>query len=103
MHTRLFYGAIQPGKSDEAWQVLIEFARRVKQLKGCLLMQLLQSGNEIVAITNWATQEDLTAYAEGQVSRELFQRITPLFLGMPVVRTYAVRFNQCDEGMLKAI
>ena len=37
MHTRLFHGEIQPGKEEEAWQVLNEFAHRVKQHKGCIL------------------------------------------------------------------
>ena len=30
MYTRLFYGTIQPGKANEAWQVLKDFAQRVK-------------------------------------------------------------------------
>jgi hypothetical protein len=52
MFTRLFYGTIQPGKMDEAWQVLSEFAQRVKAQKGCVLNQVLQNGNEIVGITS---------------------------------------------------
>jgi quinol monooxygenase YgiN len=101
MHTRLFYGQIQQGKSDEAWQVLNEFAQRVKQQKGCILNQVLQSGNEIVGISTWETQEDLAAYAEGDLARELFKRIGPLFMGMPTVRTYEVRLNMCDPAALK--
>lgn len=61
MYTRLFYGTMQPGKVDEAWQVLRKFAERVKQQKGCILNQVLQNGNEIVGITTWETKEDLAA------------------------------------------
>ena len=32
MHTRLFYGAVQPGKEKEALEVLNEFVERAKQL-----------------------------------------------------------------------
>ena len=101
MYTRLFSGHIQQGKADEAWQVLNEFARRVKQQKGCILNQVLQSGNEIVGPTTWATQEDLAAYADGELARELFKRIGPLLMGMPTARTYEVRLNMCDPAALK--
>jgi quinol monooxygenase YgiN len=102
MHTRLFYGEIQPGKADEAWKVLEEFANRVKQQKGCVLNQVLQNGNEIVGISSWETQQDLTAYADGEIARELFKRITPLFMGMPTVRSYEVKLNLCDPAALKS-
>ena len=72
MHTRLFFGEIQQGKAEEAWQILNEFAQRVKQQKGCVLNQVLQHGNEIVGITSWQTQQDLASYAEGELARELF-------------------------------
>src|SRR5215831_4002499 len=91
MYTRLFYGTVQPGKADEAWQVLNEFARRVKQQRGCVLNQVLQNGDEIVGITSWETKEDLGAYADGELARELFTRITPLFMGRPTARSYEVR------------
>src|SRR5262245_27815408 len=93
MYTRLFYGTIQPGKADEAWQVLNEFAQRVKQQKGCVLNQVLQNGNEIVGITSWDTQQDLVAYADSELARELLARITPLFMGRPTARSYEVRLN----------
>jgi pentatricopeptide repeat protein len=101
MYTRLFSGHIQQGQADEAWQVLNEFARRVKQQKGCILNQVLQSGNEVVGITTWETQEDLAAYADGELARELFKRIGPLLMGMPTARTYEVRLNMCDPAALK--
>ncbi len=101
MHTRLFSGHIQQGKADEAWQVLNEFARRVKQQKGCILNQVLQAGNEVVGISTWETPQDLAAYADSDLARELFKRIGPLFLGMPTARTYEVRLNMCDPAALK--
>ena len=101
MYTRLFYGAVQPGKADEAWQVLNEFAQRVKQQKGCVLNQVLQNGNEIVGITSWETQEDLAAYADSELARELFRRITPLFMGRPTARSYEVKLNLWDQGATK--
>ena len=101
MYTRLFYGEIQQGRADEAWHVLNEFANLVKQQKGCVLNQVLQNGAEIVGITSWETQQDLAAYADGEIARELFRRITPLFMGVPTVRTYEVKLNLCDPAALK--
>lgn len=103
MFTRLFYGTIQEGKAEEAWQVLNEFAQRVKQQKGCILNQVLQNGNEIVGITTWETKEDLAAYADGALARELFTRITPLFMGRPTARSYDVRLNLWDQAATKAV
>jgi quinol monooxygenase YgiN len=101
MFTRLFYGTIQPGKMDEAWQVLSEFAQRVKAQKGCVLNQVLQNGNEIVGITSWETKEDLAVYADSELARELFTRITPLFMGRPTARSYEVRLNLWDQAATK--
>jgi quinol monooxygenase YgiN len=103
MHTRLFFGEIQQGKYDEAWQILSEFAQRVKQQKGCVLNQVLRNGNEIVGISSWETQEDLAAYANGDVARELFRRIIPLFMGLPKVQSYEVKMNLGEPAAIKPV
>ncbi|HXG19044.1 MAG TPA: antibiotic biosynthesis monooxygenase family protein [Methylomirabilota bacterium] len=102
MHTRLFYGAIQTGKEQEALAVLNEFVDRVKQQRGCLLAQLLQNGHEIVGISTWETKEDLAAYVDSELARELFSRITPLFMGQPTVRSYEVKRSLSEQAILKS-
>jgi len=101
MYTRLFYGTIQSGKEKEALAVLNEFVERVKQLPGCLLAQLLQSGNEVVGISTWETKETLATYADGNVARELFTQITPLFMGRPTVRSYEVKRSLSEQEVTK--
>jgi len=103
MLTRLFYGTIQSGKEQEALKLLNEFVDRAKQLRGCLLTQLLQNGTEIVGISTWATKEDLAAYADGQVAGELFSRITPLFMGRPTVRSYEVKRSLSEQAVTKTL
>jgi len=103
MHTRLFFGEIQQGKYDEAWQILTEFAQRVKQQKGCILQQVLRHGNEVVGITSWENPDELAAYANGEIARELFRRITPLLMGVPRVQTFEVKMNLCDAAAFKQI
>lgn len=102
MHTRLFYGTIQSGKEQEALMLLNEFVDRAKQLRGCLLAQLMQSGNEIVGMSTWETKEALAAYADGEVARELFSRITPLFMGRPTVRSYEVKRSLSEKAILQS-
>jgi quinol monooxygenase YgiN len=103
MYTRLFYGSLQPGKEAEALAVLSEFVDRAKALPGCLLGQLLQTGNDIVGISTWETKEDLAAYADGEVARELFTKITPLFMGRPTVQTYEVKRSRSDQAITKTV
>jgi len=98
MHMRLFYGTIQSVKENVAWEVLHEFTHRVKHQRGCVLNQVLQNGNEIVGITSWETQEDLAAYADSEVARDLFKRIAPLFMGVPTVRSYEVKLNLWEQA-----
>ena len=102
MHTRLFSGTIQSGKEQEALALLNEFVDRAKQQRGCLLAQLMQSGHEIVGISTWETKEDLADYADGTVARELFLRITPLFMGRPTVRSYEVKRSLSEKAILKS-
>jgi heme-degrading monooxygenase HmoA len=90
MYTRLFFGTTQPGKSHEAVRMLADFAKRVKEQKGYVLGQVLYSADEIVGITSWRTKEELAAYADSELARELFARIMPLLLGVPKVQSYEV-------------
>src|SRR5215831_19009551 len=103
MHTRLFFAQIQQGRYDEAWQILSEFAQRVKQQKGCILNQVLRHGNDIVGISTWDNQDDLAGYANGEIARELFRRITPLLMGVPRVESFEVKMNLCDPAAMKPV
>ncbi len=103
MHTRLFFGEIQPGKYDQAWEILSDYAQRVKQQKGCILQQVLRHGNEVVGITTWDSPEELASYANGEIARELFRRITPLLMGVPRVQTFEVKMNLCDAEAFKPV
>ena len=91
MYTRLFYGTIQQGRADEVWAVFDDIIPRVKAQPGCGPLQVLVSGDEIVGISTWETQEALAAYVDGDVARELFSRLTPLLMGKPTSRSYEVK------------
>jgi quinol monooxygenase YgiN len=93
MYTRLFFGTIQSGRGEDAWAVLHDLIPKVKGQQGCGYLQVLQSGDEIVGITSWETQEALAAYVDGDVARELIGRLTPLLMGKPTIRSYEVKVH----------
>lgn len=103
MFTRLFYGTVQSGKWDDAWAVLDDVLPRVKAQPGCCLLQVLCGGDEIVGITSWESREQLAAYADGDVARELFARLTPLLLGKPTTRSYDVKLNLWDASATEVV
>jgi quinol monooxygenase YgiN len=93
MYTRLFYGTIQPGRADEVWAVFDDIIPKVKAQGGSGSLHVLQSGDEIVGISTWETQQALAAYVDGDLARELFERLTPLLMGKPTSRSYEVRMS----------
>jgi quinol monooxygenase YgiN len=103
VHTRLFYATIQPGRVDEALAVIDDVVEKVKAHHGCMAMQVLQGGDDVVGITTWETDEDLAAYADGDVARELFTRLTPLLMGMPQTKSYEVKVNFWEPAATKPV
>jgi quinol monooxygenase YgiN len=91
VYTRLFYATVQPAKNAEAWTVLDELLPRIRAHEGCLQVQVLQGGDDLVGITDWTSKEALAAYADGDVARELFSRLTPLLMGAPTTRSYLTK------------
>jgi quinol monooxygenase YgiN len=88
VYTRLFYATVQPSRGDEAWAVINDILPRIKASPGCLHVQVLQGGDDIVGITDWASTDALAGYADGDVAKDLFTRLTPLLMGMPTTRSY---------------
>ena len=93
MYTRLFYGTVQPGCADEVWAVFDDIIPKVKAQRGSGALHVLQSGDEIVGISTWETQDALAAYVDGDLARELFARLTPLLMGKPTTRSYEVKMS----------
>ena len=93
MYTRLFYATIQPGQDDEAMSVVNSLLPRIRGSEGCLHVQILKGGEDLVGITDWASTAALSAYADGEVAKELFTRLTPLLMGVPTTRSYDMIVN----------
>ncbi len=103
MHTRLFYATIQPGRVDDALAVINDVVEKVRKCQGCMAIQVLQGGDDVVGITTWETEEDLAGYTDGDVARELFTRLTPLLMGMPQTKSYEVKVNFWEPAATKPV
>jgi quinol monooxygenase YgiN len=93
VYTRLFYATIQPGQDDEAMTVVNSILPKIRESEGCLHVQILKGGEDLVGITDWASTQALSAYADGEVAKELFTRLTPLLMGVPTTRSYDMIVN----------
>jgi quinol monooxygenase YgiN len=103
VHTRLFYATIQPGRVADAMAVINHLVEKVRTQQGCMAIQVLQGGDDVVGITTWETDEDLAAYADGDVAREMFTRLTPLLMGMPQTKSYEVKVNFWEPAATKPV
>src|SRR5207253_356575 len=88
VHARIFTARIQPGMAADARSVVSRVCLRVLDEPGCEQVQILQSDEEIVGITTWETREELAAFVDGPISKELFSEILPLLMGAPTTSTY---------------
>jgi quinol monooxygenase YgiN len=93
MYTRLFYATVQPGHADEAQTVIDDLVPKIKGSRGCLHIQVLRGGDDIVGITDWESQDALAGYADGEIARELFSRLAPHLMGVPSTRSYEMVIN----------
>lgn len=99
MYCRVLEGKAQPGKVPEVLEVVAQQAEKVKKAKGFLFVQVLQSGDEIIAISSWRTAKDLRAYAESQLAQDMLARLSSLLVGAPTVKNYEIKLAvEGDEG-----
>ena len=52
-------------------------------------------------MSRWETTATLAAYADGEVARDLFTRITPLMLGRPTARSSEVKRSVSEQEVKK--
>lgn len=94
MHTRLLFCTVRPHKLEEARRIFADTAERLRaQYPGCRLLQVMESGNDVVAFTSWDTPAELEAYATSDLARQHFAALAPLLMGVPSVKSYAVKLH----------
>jgi quinol monooxygenase YgiN len=103
MYCRVLEGKAKPGQTEAAIQVLHERLERVRKVSGFLFVQIMQDGDEVIAVSSWRTSKDLRAYAESPLAQDLLSSLTPLCVAPPRVRTFDLRLMaESEEGFFTA-
>jgi len=103
MYCRVLEGKAKPGQVEAAIHVLRDRLERVKKVTGFLFVQIMQEGDEFIAISSWRTSKDLRAYAQSELAQDLLNSLIPLCVAPPRVRTFDLRLMaESEEGFFPA-
>lgn len=92
MHASVSTLQIQPGKMDQAIEILQEFVPEVRQIQGVRGSQLLidRQTNEATTVTLYETEADIQATETSGKYQELVDRLTGVLAGRPTRKIYEV-------------
>jgi len=98
-YCRVLEGTAKPGQLEAALQLAQERLEIIKKVSGFLFIQIMDTGDEFIAVSSWRSNKDLQAYAESDLARNLLKDLTSLCIAPPRVRTYELRMMvESDEG-----
>jgi len=98
-YCRVLEGKAKPGQSEAAIHILQNRLEQVRKVSGFLFVQIMQEGDEVIAVSSWRSNKDLRAYAESQLAQDLLNALTPLCVAPPRVRTFDLRLMaESEEG-----
>jgi quinol monooxygenase YgiN len=88
---RILEAKARPGAVDRVTELLVQQQRDiVAAAPGAVFAQSLRSGDQVLAVSSWQTDEDMQHYLGQDVTREFYRALPELLMGMPSVRTYEV-------------
>jgi heme-degrading monooxygenase HmoA len=93
MFTRIFRGKLNPAMKMEAQEVIDNAIIRVKELDGFLFLQYLEGEDDFITVTTWASEQDMEAYANSGLAKEIHGSLKPYLTEDPMIRAYSVKTN----------
>jgi quinol monooxygenase YgiN len=88
---RILEGKARPGRVDDVAALLQrQNDHVVASASGALFAQALRSGDQVLAVSSWASVEDVQRYLEQEVTQDFYRMLPQLLMGTPSVRTYEV-------------
>ncbi len=91
MYCRVLEGKLLPNRGAEAVKIVKEQVNKVKEARGFQFAQALQGEDDFIVVSSWQSEKDLHAYAESDIAHEVLSRLSPLLVGAPTVRTFAIK------------
>ena len=88
---RILEAKARPGAVDRVTELLVQQQRDiVAAAPGAVFAQSLRSGDQVLAVSSWETDEDMQRYLDRDVTQEFYRTLPELLMGTPSVRTYEV-------------
>jgi quinol monooxygenase YgiN len=98
-YCRVLEGKAKSEQVETAIQVLQDRLELVRKVSGFLFVQIMQEGDEFIAVSSWRSNKDLRAYAESDLAKDLLNSLQPLCVATPRVRTFDLRLMaESEEG-----
>lgn len=96
---RVLEGQAKPGRAEAAIKMLQDRLEQVRLVSGFLFVQIMQEGDEFIAVSSWKTRKDLQGYADSSLAQNLLQDLLPLCVAPPRIRIFDLRLMaESDEG-----
>lgn len=96
---RVLEGQAKPGQAEAAIKVLQDRLDQIRLVSGFLFVEVMQEGDEFIAVSSWKTRTDLQGYANSALAQNLLKDLTPLCVAPPRTRVFNLRFMvESDEG-----
>ncbi|MBL7253922.1 putative quinol monooxygenase [Paractinoplanes lichenicola] len=88
---RILEAIARPGTIDQVADLLVRQQRDVvANARGIVFVQSLRSGPNLMAVSSWASAEDMQRYLDLPATGDFYRALPPLLMGVPSVRTYEV-------------
>jgi quinol monooxygenase YgiN len=98
MFMRVLEGKARPGKVQEIADLFTQQGEDiVRKMKGLLFIQILNSGDDVLAVSSWKGKEDMERYLELDATKSFYRKLPSLLMGVPAVRTFEVLKTMSGE------
>jgi quinol monooxygenase YgiN len=88
---RILEAKARPGAVDRLSELIVRQNEHVVTgAQGALFSQALRSADQVLAVSSWASVEDMQRYLEQEVTKDFYRALPELLMGTPSVRTYEV-------------
>jgi quinol monooxygenase YgiN len=88
---RILEARARPGAVDQLTELLLRQQRDiVHAAPGAVFAQSLRSGDQVLAVSSWRSDEELQRYLDQEETRAFYRALPELLMGTPSVRTYEV-------------
>ena len=100
---RILEGKARPSRIQDVLNLLVQQAEDTTQQSGGLLfLQVLHSGDNVMAVTSWRSEDDMEVYLRSEKTQVFYRKLPSLLMGIPTIRTFDVVKTVVGDGAADA-